>query len=32
LAVILGSEGDGAIKAWRELFDAQAELSTDGKI
>lgn len=32
LAVILGSEGDGGIDAWRELFQAQAELSTNGKI
>ena len=32
LAVILGSEGDGGIQAWRELFQAQAELSTNGKI
>jgi pimeloyl-ACP methyl ester carboxylesterase len=32
LAVVLGSEGDGGIEAWRELFEQQAALSTDGVI
>ena len=29
VAVILGSEGDGGIPEWQELFDAQAALSTN---
>lgn len=32
LAVILGSKGDGGEPAWRELFAAQAKLSTNGSI
>ena len=29
LAVVLGSEGDGGIPEWQELFNQQAELSTN---
>jgi pimeloyl-ACP methyl ester carboxylesterase len=32
LAVVLGSEGDGSIEAWQELFAQQAALSTAGAI
>ena len=32
LAVVLGSEGDGGIEAWQELFEQQAALSTNGRI
>jgi len=32
LAIVLGSDGDGGIEAWRDLFEQQAALSTDGAI
>src|SRR5262245_33075633 len=32
LAVVLGSEGDGGIKVWQELFEQQAALSTNRTI
>lgn len=32
LAVVVGSEGDGGIEAWQELFEQQAALSTEGVI
>ena len=32
LAVVLGSKGDGGIEAWRELFEGQAALSTNGVV
>lgn len=31
LAVVLGSEGDGSVEALRELFRAQAALSTNSR-
>jgi len=30
LAVVLGSEGDGGVEEWRDLFSRQAALSTNG--
>ena len=30
LAVVLGSEGDGGIETWQQLFEQQAALSTNG--
>lgn len=32
LAVVLGGKGDGGVEAWRELFERQAALSTNGMI
>lgn len=32
LAVVLGSEGAGGVEAWREMYEQQAALSTNGVI